>query len=273
MSQVAKTLDTAVAAFHRRPSQNRYKALMLDGVVLSRKTGAPAARSAARCFAQRFHDQYPQAVACLRNDLDELLTCFRYKIEAERRAVRTPHRTPLSRSQTKDTANGHLPGQNQHGSHLIRRDCPTKTDHKASVPLSCNKTIDATYAGSIARTGASLLAVMPDQTGRSTSMHRAMVAPRRLWRRTRSRSGSTEPAIFIFSPRWKCKIRNPTDTSEVGQNAGSFVLINVDGSTLSIGGTNNFGDAGAGTVNFLDGSTGILGNVQRWRTERLEWHL
>jgi putative transposase len=201
VSQVAKTLDTAVAAFHRRPLQNRYKALMLDGVVLSRKTGAgalhrpvlvalglrhdgkkeiidfrlaasesaaewekfladlyrrgltgegldmicvdggggllaalpsvfhaipvqrcwahkirnvlnkvrkadqpkvkrelhkimnaanaPAARSAARCFAQRFHDQYPQAVACLRNDLDELLTCFRYKIEAERRAVRT----------------------------------------------------------------------------------------------------------------------------------------------------------------------------------------
>jgi len=40
VSQVAKTLDAAVAAFHRRPLQNRYKALMLDGVVLSRKTGA-----------------------------------------------------------------------------------------------------------------------------------------------------------------------------------------------------------------------------------------
>ena len=44
VSQVAKTLDTAVAAFHRRPLQNRYKALMLDGVVLSRKTGAGALR-------------------------------------------------------------------------------------------------------------------------------------------------------------------------------------------------------------------------------------
>src|ERR1700758_4751311 len=44
VSQVAKTLDAAVAAFHRRPLQNRYKALMLDGVVLARKTGAGALR-------------------------------------------------------------------------------------------------------------------------------------------------------------------------------------------------------------------------------------
>jgi putative transposase len=201
VSQVARTLDATVAAFHRRPLQNRYKALMLDGVVLARKTGAgalrrpvlvalglrpdgkkeiidfrlagsesaaeweqfladlyrrgltgegldmicvdggsgllaalpavfygiavqrcwahkirnildkvrkadqpkvkralhkimnaantTAARSAARRFAERFQEQYPAAVACLRNDLDELLTCFRYKFEAERRAVRT----------------------------------------------------------------------------------------------------------------------------------------------------------------------------------------
>ncbi len=201
VSQVAKTLDAAVAAFHRRPLADRYKALMLDGVVLARKTGAgalrrpvlvalglrhdgkkeiidfrlaasesaaewenfladlyrrgltgegldmicvdggtgllaalpnvlpniavqrcwahkirnvlnkarkadqprikralhkiihaanaPAARSAARRFAKRFQQQYPAAVSCLRNDLDELLTCFRYKTEAERRAVRT----------------------------------------------------------------------------------------------------------------------------------------------------------------------------------------
>jgi transposase-like protein len=201
VSQVAKTLDGAVAAFHRRPLQNRYQALMLDGVVLARKTGAgalrrpvlvalglrhdgkkeiidfrlaasesaaewekfltdlyrrgltgeglnmicvdggagllaalpgvfpgipvqrcwahkirnvldkvrkadqpklkralhkimnaanaPAARSAARRFAERFQGQYSAAVACLRNDLNELLTCFRYKSEAQRRAVRT----------------------------------------------------------------------------------------------------------------------------------------------------------------------------------------
>jgi len=201
VSQVAKTLDTAVAAFHRRPLQNRYKALMLDGVVLARKTGAgalkrpvlvalgirpdgkkevidfrlaasesaaewerfltdlyrrgltgegldmlcvdggagllaalptvfpgipvqrcwahkirnvlnkvkkadqpavkralhkimnstnaSAARSAARRFSKRFVNRYPAAVACLRNDLDELLTCFRYRIEEQRRKIRT----------------------------------------------------------------------------------------------------------------------------------------------------------------------------------------
>jgi putative transposase len=44
VSQVAKTLDGAVAAFHRRPLANRYQALMLDGVVLARKTGAGALR-------------------------------------------------------------------------------------------------------------------------------------------------------------------------------------------------------------------------------------
>jgi putative transposase len=44
VSQVAKTLDAAVAAFHRRPLQDRYQALMLDGVVLARKTGAGALR-------------------------------------------------------------------------------------------------------------------------------------------------------------------------------------------------------------------------------------
>jgi transposase-like protein len=201
VSQVAKTLDTAVTAFHRRPLANRYKVLMLDGVVLARKTGAgalrrpvlvalglrpdgkkevidfrlaasesaaewekfladlyrrgltgegldmicvdggsgllaalpnilhgipvqrcwahkirnvldkvrkadqpsakralhklmnapmqAAARSAARRFADRFQRDYPAAVTCLRNDLDELLTCFRYKSEDQRRKVRT----------------------------------------------------------------------------------------------------------------------------------------------------------------------------------------
>ena len=91
--------------------------LMLDGVVLSRKTGAgalkrpvlvrkadhaavkralhkimnaanaPAAHAAARRFAD-WSDAYPSAVACLRNALDELLTCFRYTSEARRKAVR-----------------------------------------------------------------------------------------------------------------------------------------------------------------------------------------
>jgi len=42
VSNVAKSLDAAVKAFHKRPLQNRYRVLVFDGVVLSRKTGAGA---------------------------------------------------------------------------------------------------------------------------------------------------------------------------------------------------------------------------------------
>jgi transposase-like protein len=201
VSRVAKTLDQAVAAFHRRRLHNRYRALVFDGVVLSRKTGAGAikrpvlvalgvlpdgkkevidfrlakaesetewlrllddlhsrgltsegleitivdgglgllkalpqvygdvpiqrcwahktrnitdkvraadresvkrglrriyqaatkrrAQSAARRFASRWQDTYPKAVACLRNDLDELLAFFHFKSDTWRRWTRT----------------------------------------------------------------------------------------------------------------------------------------------------------------------------------------
>jgi putative transposase len=201
VSTVAKQLDAVVAAFHARPLRERYRVLMLDGVVLARKTGAgairrpvlvalglradgkkevidfhlaqsesaaewerflgdlirrglvgdglemicvdggagllaalptaypgvpvqrcwahkmrnvlgkvrladqpevkrdlhviiaartlPQARSAARRFADRWDGDYPKAVACLRNDLDELLTCWQYKSLTERKKVRT----------------------------------------------------------------------------------------------------------------------------------------------------------------------------------------
>ena len=49
----------------------------------------PEARSAARRFADRWHDTYPKAVDCLRNNLDELLTCWRYPTLDERKRVRT----------------------------------------------------------------------------------------------------------------------------------------------------------------------------------------
>jgi len=42
VSRVSRTLDETVAAFHRRRLVNRYRVLMFDGVVLSRKTGAGA---------------------------------------------------------------------------------------------------------------------------------------------------------------------------------------------------------------------------------------
>jgi len=201
VSEVAKTLDAAVAGFHARPLKGVYRQLMLDGVVLARKTGAgairrpvlvalgirpdgkrevidfrlagsesavewerfltdlhrrgldgeglemicvdggqgllaalptvypgiavqrcwahkirnvlnkvrkadqpllkrdlhavmnakdlPRARAAARRFAERWSESYPKAVACLRDDLDELLACFRYRTLPERKAVRT----------------------------------------------------------------------------------------------------------------------------------------------------------------------------------------
>jgi transposase-like protein len=40
VSRVAKTLDSAVMAFHRRALTTAYRALIFDGVILARKTGA-----------------------------------------------------------------------------------------------------------------------------------------------------------------------------------------------------------------------------------------
>jgi putative transposase len=39
VSRVAKSLDTAVESYHKRPLCNRYRVLQFDGVVLSRKSG------------------------------------------------------------------------------------------------------------------------------------------------------------------------------------------------------------------------------------------
>jgi len=201
VSRVAKQLDAVVKAFHGRPLKDAYRALILDGVVISRKTGAGAlrqpvlvalglrpdgkkeiidfrmapgesqaaweaflndlyrrgllgqtlevvvldggsgllaawplaypqvpiqrcwahkirnildkakkqdqkemkihlhcimnapdktkARHAARLFADRWEDIYPKAVACLRDDLDELLTFFLFQDQTWRKAART----------------------------------------------------------------------------------------------------------------------------------------------------------------------------------------
>jgi putative transposase len=44
VSRVAQQLDVAVAAFHRRPLANRYRALLLDGVVLANRSGRGVVR-------------------------------------------------------------------------------------------------------------------------------------------------------------------------------------------------------------------------------------
>ena len=48
-----------------------------------------AARSKARRFADKWDKDYPDAVKCLREDIDRLLTCWRYKTLEERKMVRT----------------------------------------------------------------------------------------------------------------------------------------------------------------------------------------
>jgi Transposase, Mutator family len=57
--------------------------------VMKTKT-VPQARSAAHRFVDRWQDEYPKAVRCLRDDLDELLTYWRYKSLAERSACTQP---------------------------------------------------------------------------------------------------------------------------------------------------------------------------------------
>lgn len=44
VSRISQGLDAAVAAWHRRPLKNRYRVLLLDGVLLSRRTGSGALR-------------------------------------------------------------------------------------------------------------------------------------------------------------------------------------------------------------------------------------
>src|SRR5215472_8610981 len=56
--------------------------------IMNAKT-IPQARSAARRFADCWQETYPKAVACLRDDLDDRLTCWCYPTLAERKRVRT----------------------------------------------------------------------------------------------------------------------------------------------------------------------------------------
>ena len=228
VSRVAKTLGEAVAAFHRCPLANRYKALMLGGVVLGNRVGAvkrpvlvtfslcpdgkkeiidhqlprvestiewkrfltslyrrgptgdasemicgggqgvfvtlPAVyhgipvqrcwahkiqkhaqqsasgRSRSRqagspCnherpqpvrknFADRWNDRYPKVVKCLRDELDDLLACFRYGVLAERKQVRTTNAATVLRGSAANSANGRLPDLD--GSHSVCHCRPRK---------------------------------------------------------------------------------------------------------------------------------------------------
>ena len=81
MRVVARTLNKVRVA--DQPAVKRALHKVMNAETL------PKAQAAARRFADRFEGDYPKDVACLRDDLDDLLTCFRYKTLKERKRIRT----------------------------------------------------------------------------------------------------------------------------------------------------------------------------------------
>ena len=96
----------------------------------------PKALSAARRFASAWEETYPKAVACLRNDLDDLLTCFRYPTLAERRRVRTTNAIErrFREVRRRTRTHGHIPGPHINGPHPLRRLHPRKQSTGSKHP-------------------------------------------------------------------------------------------------------------------------------------------
>jgi len=105
--------------------------------VMNAKT-LPHARSAARRFADHWEEDYPKAVACLRDDLDELLTCWRYNPwpSARKSGPQTPSSGAFAKSDGE-------PAQWASSPIALRwtasssPSSTTKTKTRASAPLSC----------------------------------------------------------------------------------------------------------------------------------------
>jgi hypothetical protein len=80
----------------------------------------------------------PNAVACLRDDLDELLTCFRYKSEEQRRRYEPPTPSNDASAKSGDRLGPWAPSRTKPAWTVsCSPSSLTKTSHKASVPLSC----------------------------------------------------------------------------------------------------------------------------------------
>ncbi|MEE8483492.1 MAG: IS256 family transposase [Nitrospinota bacterium] len=62
VSRISKILDESVAAFHKRKLKNIYKALIFDGVVLSRKTGAGALKRPVLVVLGITHDNKKEVI-------------------------------------------------------------------------------------------------------------------------------------------------------------------------------------------------------------------
>src|SRR5262249_1018809 len=107
-----------VHAYAQRPEQ-------VDRMILACFVLGVSVRSAARHFAGRWMADYPRAIACLRDDLDELLTCWRYKSVTQRKTVRTTNaierRFREARRRTRPM--GIFPDRTD-GSHPLSRSSP-----------------------------------------------------------------------------------------------------------------------------------------------------
>jgi hypothetical protein len=66
VSAVARQLDAAVAAFHQRPLKDIYRVLVLDGVVLRRKSGAGALARPVRVALGLRPDGNKEVIDCAR---------------------------------------------------------------------------------------------------------------------------------------------------------------------------------------------------------------
>lgn len=62
VSNVAKILDDSVSSFHKRKLKNTYKALLFDGIVLSRKTGAGAVKRPVLVALGLTHDNKKEVI-------------------------------------------------------------------------------------------------------------------------------------------------------------------------------------------------------------------
>jgi len=98
----------------------------------------PRARTAARRFADRWQGDYPKAVACLRNDLDELLTCWATPLSPSAGGCARP--MPSNAASAKSDAAPGPWASSPTAPAWIASCSPSllmKTATRASAPLSC----------------------------------------------------------------------------------------------------------------------------------------
>jgi putative transposase len=105
--------------------------------IMNAKT-VPQARSAARRFADRWQADYPKAVRCLRMDLDEVLTCRRYRSSPNARWSEPPMQSNAASARCDDAPGPWASSQTEPQWTASSSPSSTmKTETRASAPLSC----------------------------------------------------------------------------------------------------------------------------------------